>query len=45
EWGRNQRALCRGEPLPRSAMPWILVAAIVGVALIAAVVLLVSAAR
>ena len=45
EWGRNQRALRRGEPLPRSAMPWILVVTIVGVALISAVVLLVSAVR
>ena len=45
EWGRNQRALRSGEPLPRSAMPWILVVTIVGVALISAVVLLVSAVR
>ena len=45
EWGRNQRALRRGEPLPRSAMPWILATTIVGVALISAVVLLVSAIR
>jgi putative membrane protein len=45
EWVRNQRALRRGEPLPQSFMPWILAAAIAGMALISAVVLLVSALR
>jgi putative membrane protein len=45
EWVRNQRALRRGEPLPQSIMPWILAATVAGVALIAAVVLLVSALR
>jgi putative membrane protein len=45
EWVRNQRALRRGEPLPPSVLPWILAATVTGVALIAAVVLLVSALR
>ena len=30
EWVRSQRALRRGEPLPRSVMPWILAATITG---------------
>jgi putative membrane protein len=45
EWVRSQRALRRGDPLPRSIMPWILAATITGIAVIAAVVLLVSALR
>jgi putative membrane protein len=45
EWGRNQRALRRGEPLPRSLMPWILAATITVMAIISAVVLLISALR
>jgi putative membrane protein len=45
EWGHNQRALRRGEPLPHSVMPWILAATITGMALIAALVLLLSALR
>jgi putative membrane protein len=45
EWVHNQRALRRGEPLPRSVMPWILAATVAGIAVIAAVVLLISAAR
>lgn len=45
EWVGNQRALRRGEPLPKSIMPWILAAAIAGMAVISAVVLLVSAIR
>jgi putative membrane protein len=45
EWVRNQRALRRGEPLPRSVLPWILSATVTGIAIIAAVVLLISAAR
>ena len=36
EWVRNQRALRRGDPLPRSVMPWILAATITGVAIISA---------
>jgi putative membrane protein len=45
EWVRSQRALRRGEPLPRSILPWILAATIAGVAVIAAFVLLASALR
>jgi putative membrane protein len=45
EWVRNQHALRRGEPLPQSNMPWILAASITGMALISAVVLLISAVR
>jgi putative membrane protein len=45
EWVRNQHALRRGEPLPLSIMPWILAATITAIAVIAAVVLLISALR
>jgi putative membrane protein len=45
EWVRNQRALRRGEPLPRSVMPLILAATIAGMAVISAIVLLISAVR
>src|ERR1700758_3317082 len=43
EWVGTQRALPRGDPLPRSVMPWVLAATIAGMAIISAVVLLVSA--
>jgi len=45
EWIRNQRALRRGDPLPRSVLPWLLAAMIALMAIISAVVLLVSATR
>ncbi len=45
EWVRNQRALRRGEAMPLSIMPWILAATITGIAIIAVVVLLLSALR
>jgi putative membrane protein len=45
EWVRNQHALRRGEPMPKSNMPWILAATITGMAIIAAIVLLLSAVR
>jgi putative membrane protein len=45
EWVRSQRAIRRGLPLPRSVLPWILAATITGIAVIAAVVLLLSALR
>jgi putative membrane protein len=45
EWVRSQRALRRGEPLPKSVLPWFLAATIAGVAVIAAVVALISAAQ
>ena len=44
-WGRNQRALRRGEPLPRSPLPRILAGSITAMAAVAAVLVLVSAAR
>jgi putative membrane protein len=43
QWVRSQRAIRRGEPLPRSILPGILAASITIMAVIAAVVLLVSA--
>jgi len=45
EWVRNQHALRHGEPMPRSLMPWILAAAIAGMAVISAIILLISAVR
>jgi putative membrane protein len=45
EWVRNQRALRRGEPVPRSFLPVILTVTITAVAVLSAVVLLVSAVR
>jgi putative membrane protein len=45
EWGRSQRAMRHGQPLPRSVMPWLLAAVITVIAVIAAVVVLVSALR
>jgi putative membrane protein len=45
EWVHSQRALRRGEPLPRSILPWILAATITAIAVIAAVVVLISAQR
>jgi putative membrane protein len=44
EWVHNQRALRQGKPLPRSIMPYLLAATVTGTAIIAAIVLLVSAA-
>ncbi len=45
EWVRNDRALRRGKPLPHSVMPWILAATITGMAIVSAIVLLLSALR
>jgi putative membrane protein len=45
EWMRNQRALRHGQPLPRSVLPWLLAANITAMAVISAVVLILSAAR
>ena len=42
EWKDNQRALRRGEPLRRSRLPQILAVAIAGIALVAAVLALLS---
>jgi putative membrane protein len=43
QWARNQRSLRRGEPIPRSVLPRVLAVAIAAMALIAALVLLLSA--
>jgi putative membrane protein len=45
EWVKSQRALRRGEPLPRSVMPRLLTVVITTIGVIAAVVVLVSALR
>jgi putative membrane protein len=45
EWVKNQRALRRGEPLPRSVMPWILAATVAIMAVISTIVVLISAFR
>jgi putative membrane protein len=45
EWVRSQRAMRRGQPLPQSVLPWILATTITVTAVIAAVVLLISALR
>ena len=45
EWQRNQAALRHSAPLPRSALPQILAGTITGIAVLSAVVLLVSAVR
>ena len=45
EWVRSQRALRHGRPLPRSVMPRLLAVVITAIAVIAAVVVLVSALR
>jgi putative membrane protein len=45
EWRRNQAAIRRGAPLPRSVLPRVLTSTIAGIAALSAAVLLVSAAR
>jgi len=45
ELRRNQTAMRRGQPLPRSLLPKVLAGVITGIAVLAAVVLLVSAVR
>jgi inner membrane protein YidH len=44
EWGRNQRALRRNDPLPRSALPMILAISIAAMAIAAVILVLLSAA-
>ena len=44
EWRRDQRALRLGQPLPPSRLPRILAVSITGIAVVAAMVMLVSAA-
>jgi putative membrane protein len=45
DWIRNQRALRRREPVPRSALPVVLTMTIAAIAIVSAIVLLVSAIR
>jgi putative membrane protein len=45
EWTRNQRALRRGDPVPHSIMPAVLAVTIACIAVIAAIVLLLSAVQ
>jgi putative membrane protein len=45
EWVRNQRALRSGAPIPRSMLPAVLTVTITSIALLSAVVLLLSAIR
>jgi putative membrane protein len=45
EWGRSQKAMRLGEPLPRSVMPLLLAVVVTAMAVISAVVVLVSALR
>jgi putative membrane protein len=45
QWVRSQRALRRSEPLPHSVLPVIIAITITAMAIISAVVLLLSAAR
>jgi putative membrane protein len=45
EWGRNQRALRRRQPLPQTILPKILAVVIAVMAVISAVVLILSAVR
>jgi putative membrane protein len=45
EWGRSQQAMRHGRPLPRSVMPKILAVLICLMAVVSAVVVLVSALR
>jgi len=45
EWVKNQRAMRRGEPLPRSVMPRLLTVVIFVMAVVSAVVVLASALR
>jgi putative membrane protein len=45
EWIRNQRALRHGQPLPRSGLPMLLAATIAIMAVISAIIVILSAAR
>jgi putative membrane protein len=45
EWVKSQRAMRLGQPLPRSVMPRLLTVVITAIAIIASVVVLVSALR
>jgi putative membrane protein len=43
QWVRSERALRRGEPLPASVLPRIIAGTVAGMAVVAAIVLLLSA--
>jgi putative membrane protein len=43
QWSRNQRSLRRGEPIPPTVLPRVLAVTIAAMALVAAIVLLLSA--
>jgi putative membrane protein len=45
DWRRTQAALRRGQPLPRSVLPQVLATTITGIAVLSALVLLLSAVR
>jgi putative membrane protein len=45
QWTRNQRALRRGDPIPPSPLPRVLATTITALAIVAAVILLISAIR
>lgn len=45
QWARSQRALRHGEPIPPSMLPRVLAATISAVAILAAVIVLISALR
>jgi putative membrane protein len=45
EWASSQRAMRHGEPLPRSVMPWLLSVIVAVMAVVSAVVVLLSALR
>jgi putative membrane protein len=45
QWTRNQRALRRGDPVPPSVLPRVLAATISALAIVAAVIVLISAIR
>ena len=43
QWTRNQRALRHGEPLPRSLLPQVLAVTVTAMALVAAIIVAISA--
>lgn len=45
QWMRSQRALRHGEPMPRSVLPRVLAATVSALAIVAAVIVLISAIR
>jgi putative membrane protein len=45
QWMRSQRALRHGQPIPRSVLPRVLAATISALAIVAAVIVLISSIR